>query len=353
MPTSYVVPPADAAHRDHLSFLSLVNFVFRNALILGASGLAFAVLIAIPAATAPPTYTATTRFATESEPVGRLFGVSLPSNSGGRSPEFYVELIKSPEILGPLVEATYEIEPGQPRKTLIEHFAPGVRPAAAARERAMAAVSSRISAKISPITATLTLRATAHNPTLATQIAEGVLIQIDRFNSTTRKLQTTAERRFAEQRLAEIAADVRRAEDRLQYFLERNREISLSPALMLERERLQEEVSARRSLYSSVLQTYERAKMDEVRDSPLVTVIGRPVPPTGPDAKGVTRSAVLGFFLGLLVGGVVVAWTEYLERVRQRGSPEFAEFDRLSEKTFRAIRRPLERMFPRLRSSGT
>ncbi|HUR91686.1 MAG TPA: hypothetical protein VMY38_03325 [Gemmatimonadaceae bacterium] len=353
MPTSYVVPPADTAHSDHVSFLSLINFVLRNALILGASGLAFAILVAIPAVTAAPTYSVTTKFATESEPVGRLFGFSLPGNGGGRGPEFYIELIKSPEILAPLVESSYEVEPGKPRKTLIEHFAPGVRPASEAKVRAMSAASSRISTKVSPTTSSIILRVTAENPILATQMAEAVLVQIDRFNSTTRKLQTTAERRFAEQRLAEISVEVRQAEERLRYFRERNRDISLSPALNLERERLEEEVSTRRGLYSSVLQTYERAKMDEVRDSPLVTVIGRPVPPSQPDARGMARSFVLGFFLGLLVGGILVAWTEYLDRVRQRGSPEFAEFDRLGQTMSRAIRRPLEKMFPRLKGMGT
>lgn len=338
MRNSYLVPVTDRQH-ENLSLVSGINFVLRNALLLLASGVIVASLAAIARKVGPDTYTATTSFITEDAPSpGRLFGI-LPSTGSGRSPDFYLELLRSPIILGPLVEQPYMAEPDQPARTLVERYGGSKEVTQGARASAMGTVLENMGTRVS-VNGVITLRITAENPHLAANIAQGFLDQIDRFNNDRRRTQNTAEIRFAEQRMAELEAEVKTAEDRYRIFLERNRTIA-SPALILERDRLVDELGRKRSLLSALLQGYERAKLDQSRESPQATLIAPPLPPLGPNPRAVMRVAILGFFFGVLLAGMFALAKEYVQRIPRQTSPEASEFAELTAKFVEAFRRPV------------
>ena len=343
MPRSYVVPLDEPKPGENLPFISVINFTLRNGVKMLVGGLVGALLLTLPSVFASDSYTSTTTFITEGEqPAGRLLGgLSLPSTSG-RGPEFTVELMKSPAILGPLVESRIATGPGggEPAQTLIERFAGSERNPQVAKEMAMSTVVSMMGTKIS-LNGIVTLRVTASHPKLAAGIAGGILEQIDEFNNNKRKSQASAERKFAEQRLAEITVEVREAEERQRIFLERNREISRSPALSLERERIGDDVAVKRGLRSSVMQAYEKAKMDEVRDSPRATVLAPPLAPTGPDRRVAKRYIVLGFFLGAMLVGFLAVALEYFKRIPTQPTPEASEFTALRSAWLDRVRKPV------------
>src|SRR5438477_2985745 len=165
---SYVTPVMEASASETLSLISVINFFLRNVVVIIAGGILFAVLLALPTMTRPPRYTAVTTFINEGEqPAGRLLlgGVSVPA-TGGKGPEFYVELMQSPAVLGPLVATKIEAEPGKPPTTLMERYAPGEKREQEARNAAIAAVQYRMSTKIS-LNGIITLRVWAENPYLA------------------------------------------------------------------------------------------------------------------------------------------------------------------------------------------
>lgn len=348
MNNSYVVPVAESPAEERVSFLSLVNFVLRNILLLLLFGAVFALALVARRAASSETYTAATTFATgqEESPGRLLLGISLGGGGNGRSPAFYADLVKSSAILGPLVESRFHVPGRADSVTLIELYAGTKGSTQALKENAMGAVANQIQTKISPTTSVITLRASAATPQLASDIARRVLTEIDLFNTRMRKAQSTSERAFSEERLLDIQQDVRLSENRLRDFLERNREISLSPSLRLEKERLDADVSARRQLYNTVLIAYERAKMEEVRVNPLVTIISQPTPPLQEDAKGLIRQGVLGFFAGFLIATVIAIWKEYLQNIGRTSSPEFKEFAHLRASV-------LTRLFRRRRASST
>ncbi len=339
MQTSYVIPVTEPAPEERVSFLALVNFVLRNILLLLVFGAAFALVLVARRAASPEIYTAVATFSTgqEESPGRLLLGFSLGGGASGRSPAFYADLVKSSAILGPLVESKARVAGKSAPITLIELYAGNKGSAQALKENAMGAVGSRMQTKISPTTSVITLRVSAANPQLASEIARRVLTEIDLFNTRMRKAQSTSERAFSEERLLDIQQDVRLSENRLRDFLERNREISLSPSLRIEKERLDADVLARRQLYNTVLIAYERAKMEEVRDNPLVTIITEPTPPLQKDAKGLVRQGVLGFFAGFLIATVIAVWKEYLQNIGRTASPEFKEFAQLRSGVFTRI----------------
>jgi hypothetical protein len=336
MPNSYVIPVTEAGPNERMAFLTIVNFVLRNIVGIVITGLVFAVLLAIPSYSVAPSYTASTSFIVEGEPlVGRSLGLG---GGTGRGPDFYVALMQTPLILEPLVEARFEVDPGRPPQSLVERYGSG----SSLQERkdaAMERVAGMIKTKISEI-GVIELSVTAENPRLAAAIAQGVMEQIEIFNFNQRKLRTSAERRFIEQRLVEVGDEVRAAEDRMLAFMVRNRQAS-TPALAMEQGRLSDNMSQKRSLYSSILQALEKAKIDEVRENPQATVVSRAVPPLSPNSRHVLRNGVLGFFVGALFATLFAFVREFFARIPDQSTPEAAEYMSLRTKASQRLRRSL------------
>ena len=87
----------------------------------------------------------------------------------------------------------------------------------------------------------------------------------------------------------------------MQAFLEANRE-SGAPRLTLAADRLQREVTFREEVVNGLAQQYENARIREVRDTPVITVIERPVLPRLPDPRGRVTLLVLATFGATLLG---------------------------------------------------
>ena len=59
-------------------------------------------------------------------------------------------------------------------------------------------------------------------------------------------------------------------------FLRQNRGFGNSPELMSEHDRLQRQVAMRQEVYTSLLRSQEQARIDAVRDTPLLAFIDTP-----------------------------------------------------------------------------
>jgi uncharacterized protein involved in exopolysaccharide biosynthesis len=154
---------------------------------------------------------------------------------------------------------------------------------------------------------------------------------VNRFNSETRKSQAVAERQFVEARAAEAEIALRQAENRLQDFLQRNRVIGGSPELAFERDRLQREVTLRQQLYTSLLQNREEARIREVRDIPVITVIEAPQLPVLSEGRKSVFKALLGALVGSVVGLLIAFFTHVMTVTRRQSSSEAREFFTLLE----------------------
>ncbi|HEY4954941.1 MAG TPA: hypothetical protein VII02_08650, partial [Gemmatimonadaceae bacterium] len=161
---------------------------------------------------------------------------------------------------------------------------------------------------------------------LAVQIAQGLLDQVNAFNLNRRQESASAEREFIEKRLAEAQAQLSQAEDNLQSFLTENRDFRSSPSLQLGFDRLNRNVSSRQSLYNGLATSYEQAKIEEVRDLPVITVLEPPEMPIQPDPHGGKRKVILGMLVGLVAGMVLAFLLDRLAANRNVRSDELEEF---------------------------
>ena len=100
----------------------------------------------------------------------------------------------------------------------------------------------------------------------------------------------------------------------------------MSPELTFERERLKRQVDFQEQLYSSLSEATQRARLSELRDIPVITVIDRPTPPARPDDRRLLLNLILGLVLGGIVGIGVAYASAFLERSEREGNEEYKRF---------------------------
>jgi uncharacterized protein involved in exopolysaccharide biosynthesis len=292
-----------------------------------------------------PSYGAISSFAVLSGPapsefsgLASRFGLSIPQGTG-QSPSFYVELLKSHAILGAVVDTRYTLSPdlGVPGGSLIDIYRIRGKTAALRREAAIRHLAQSVSEVASIRTGLVTVTVTAKSATLAQQINQRLLDLVNDFNLKTRQSQAAAERRFTEKRLAEVQQELRQAEDRVQSFLQHNRDYRNSPELLFRYDRLVREVARLQQVYTTLSDAFERAKIEEVRDTPVITVVESPVLPVRPVPRGLVPKGLLGLMAGALLGSLLAFSREALQSTDTKEAATFAE---LRQEVLNDVRRP-------------
>jgi uncharacterized protein involved in exopolysaccharide biosynthesis len=197
-----------------------------------------------------------------------------------------------------------------------------------------------VTAELDRPSSVVTIQVETDNPQLSAGIAQRILDLLNRFNLETRQSQAAAERRFTERRLAEAKLELLEVENRLQAFLEINRDLGTSPLLRFRQQRLEREVEIRQAVVSALAQNYEQARIDEVRDIPLITIVEAPVARALPDSRMVLLRGVLALVAGALLGSLLAFFMAFVRASRTDTAHELDEFRRLKRATARDIRRP-------------
>lgn len=345
---------------DELSIVALLTIILRQRrLVFGLPALIVFVLVGITFAL-PREYTASTSFmpqnvASARPPLAGLaaqFGFALPASDAGESPAFYADLLRSREILQSVVDTRYEFTAGDDilSGTLVELY--GTKGSTEGRRGAAAVdrLRRKISVRTEDLTGLVKFSVKARWAPLAEQIANRALEVINRFNLESRQSQARAEREFIEQRNVEIEAELREAEKRLETFLQRNREFRNMPELSFEHDRLSRDVAMRQQVLTSLVEAYEQARMDEVRATPVITLVERPVLPVRPDSRRLVLKGLLGVALGLILGLTVAFGREFTMSGNVQGREDYQRFAIVAAEAAEELRRvwrPIGRLFRR------
>lgn len=290
--------------------------------------------------------------------LNRLVGGS----SGGSDGMFYRFLVPSSAFLrgaaGTEYEFTRTTESGQEetvRGTLAEIY--GQNPATEATNvrASLGILKSMVTSELEPGTGFVRVSVRSEWPGLAVAVSDRLLEQVNQFNVEQRQSQAAAERGFVEQRLSEALAELREAESELVSFLERNQRYEQSPRLRYEAMRLESQAELKRALYGSLAQSFEQARINEVRNTPVVTVVERPedtvyLPNAGnaPLRYGMMAFLIVAF---LIMG--LLAVRAYLQRQREENPDDFHEFRRLASESLPVPGRLRGRLMPPSGPSGS
>jgi len=279
-------------------------------------------------------------------------GLSLGgAGTSSTSPQFYADLVRTRGILGKVVadRYTYPTDTGRVDGTLIQILGAKGPTDAERRDKAIAAVDRMITADVSVRTSIVKVTAKATHPQLAFQIASNILKELARFNLETRQSQAASERRFTEKRLEGARQELQAAEAREAEFLVRNRQYHDSPILTAEYGRLNREVMFKSQVFSTLSQAYEQSKIEEVRDTPVLTVVDAPEAPVRSEAMGRIKNVVLVMLIAAVLAVLAAFVWEYFGRSTQENETVAAEFRALKLAAADDLRHPLRAVKSRLR----
>ena len=236
--------------------------------------------------------------------VGQL---GMFGEGGSESPEFYQRLLSSRQIRTEVLTTPYE---GQ---TLIQYYR--VRGRRDSLEKAIKKLSKDYSVSVDRITKIVKLDVELKRPILSQMVAARMLQAVDSFNSNIRRTKAGERRRFIERRFDDAGNQLKGAEAAVRDFNARNRTISDSPMLQFERSQLERRVELAGDLYRNLARDLQTAQIDEVNDTPVISIIDPPSLPVKPSSPRIVVVTLLAAFFGLLLGA---AWALVRERSRAR-----------------------------------
>jgi uncharacterized protein involved in exopolysaccharide biosynthesis len=144
----------------------------------------------------------------------------------------------------------------------------------------------------------MSVTVTAGDPTLAADLASSF---VEHLKTRVREIRTEQVRerlQFVERRFGEVEQELETAEERLARFLERNQNPTTA-TLQFQRDRLQRQVSFKEQLYSDLQGRRTQTRLELQRQQPVVTVVEKPMPPTGPSGP----NRLLYFLAAVIFGG--------------------------------------------------
>jgi uncharacterized protein involved in exopolysaccharide biosynthesis len=307
---------SDAEDEVSLRWFASVVVANRRALIaITAVGIVLGATVAL---LRKPTYTSTFSFLAETtQDPGRAglaslagqFGISLGSMGGSsQPPQLYADLLVSREVLTPIAADSVSVGRGQGGRVPLHDFlkVSGSDSAVVLDNAIRRLKRDVVAAAVATRTGMVTVTVRTRSPQVSKEVADRLLTGLNRFNLITKQTQAGAERQFAAGRLEAAREALRAAEDALQRFLQANRQFSNSPELTFQRDRLQREVTLQQQIVTSLAQQYEEARIREVRDTPLLTVIEHPIVPARPDPQFRALTVIMGALSGLVAGLLLV-----------------------------------------------
>jgi uncharacterized protein involved in exopolysaccharide biosynthesis len=334
-PTAYRAdPPPVEPVGTNWDLLEAIVSRWRALVALPVLGAALAFLISF---VITPTYTSTTRFIADAPDrsstlgsfanVASQLGVGLPA-SPSNSPAFYADVLNSNEIMGRVLQTRIRRPGGAAGDSIavMELYAKKKGTPAEWMDRALTNLRKKSAVSVNPKTGIIELQASAPDPVAAQVIAERFVTALNQFNLSTRQSQAGQRRRFTGERLRDAEDSLGRLNDAVQYFLQTNRSFRDAPALQAQYDRLQRQVNVYQELFLTLRRDYETARINEVNDTPVITVVEHATVPLRRSAPSRALMAVLGAMLGAFFAVVWVLGRSFLDQLRARRP---ADYDRL------------------------
>jgi uncharacterized protein involved in exopolysaccharide biosynthesis len=332
-----------------LSLLTLMTTALEHRVSILRWAVVTAATVSVVSLMTPRTYTVAASFVPQGRrsPSGvsglaAQLGISVPTDPG-QSPSFYADLLKSRPILEAVAESSYTLvaEGGDSvTGTLATVLKIDDETEILKRDAAVEELTKAVAVGVTPRTGVVSVDVKTRYPNLSVQISRRLLDLLNSFNLGTRQSQAAAERRFVEGRLQDAKQALRQAEDALQAFLLRNRDFRNAPELSFQQDRLAREVTVQQQVYATLAQAYEQARIEEVRDTPVITVLASPQLPARPDRRGLMKKGFLALLIGAVLGFLVAAWREYVRDARLDEPSVFDRFSMLRRDMREDLRRP-------------
>lgn len=233
--------------------------------------------------------------------------------------KLYPTILKSESVLKNVIYTEYQTKKFEKPVDLIEFWQ--IEEATPQRdfEAALKALRDDLEVSLDNKTDVVVVSLETREPQLSADIVNKVLEQLDEFIRTMRTTNASDQRRWIEERLGQVKADLEKSENRLKEFREKNRRVGDSPQLLLDQGRFLREVEINSTLYTELKKQFEIAKIEEIKNVPVVSVMDHPRAPGRRERPKRTVIVISSFFLGLAFASAFVVtrkWVDQSEKVR-------------------------------------
>lgn len=299
---------------------------FPSAARLGFGAAVLAVLLSF---LIPNRYRAAGEFYLDTRPLGGgglgdlasfASAVGLGSSLGGTiSPYLVSELATSDTVLAAIVRMPLPAEVfrrTKPARTLEEHYDIDDEMPDKRFWRTVRELRERVSTEVGNRSGLISISVWDRDPGLAAWLTAAELERVQHYLSVARESRARAERVFVEGRERALRDSLRTAENSLAEFQNANRMTLQSPVLQIREAQLRRQVDLITALYSGVSQDLERARADEVRDTPVMTITATPYPPIKKSWPKRSLLAAIAFVLAFGLGITREQWLPSLRAVR-------------------------------------
>ena len=337
-------PAEQAQASDYLTFTRWLAGVLLRWRLIAAITLA-SILIAVAATfVVPPVYRAKASFVANSSSGSKLpagiggsgIGEIMSEIGGGlggdpsESPNFYIQLFQSRELLTRLALSKFpnpRTETPRDSATLIDIMKIKKDDPRLKMEIALKKLTKAVQAGFDIKTNLVSMSVDMQWPELAAQVANVLVGEVSSFNRETRVSRAKSKRQFLESRHDSAQLSLRVLEDRQRFFYEQNRGLITSPGLRAEEARIRRDVELASDLYLNLQRQLEMARLDEINDAALITVIDSAIPPRKAQwpryGALLFSSTLVGIMLGLIVAGSLAVLADW----RARNPESWSDFE--------------------------
>lgn len=244
--------------------------------------------------------------------IANLAGVNVPGSEIAR---LYPAIVNSETILRNVVLKKYKSAAFADSVNLIEYFEYNDLPANEAMDRTLKELRSLLNASYENKTSIVTLSLEMREPELAASVLNAVIAELDGFMRSKRVTNASEQVKWLAARLKEVEQDLRRAEDRLKEFRERNRRVADSPELLMQQERLLRDVQVQSTVFVELKKQYELAKLEEIKNITIVNVLDPARVPVKRERPKRATNAAIAFVIVLVA---TAGYASVKERLRER-----------------------------------
>ena len=238
------------------------------------------------------------------------FGISIPGQSQNQnffSGDMFPEIVKSRSIAKALLFKKFDTDKYGSQVPLLELITDDdSEPNIESNEIITLAIDKITTnwisinrAKDSPV---FTLLVYSFEPYLSTQLANAIIEETDKTLREFRNANIIEQKEFIKKRIEETKIELNEAEVALKNFRENNQQITYSPSLLLQQERIEREIEVLTNVFISLRQQFEAVKIEEVQKTTYVEVLDPPETPIFRSKPKRRQAVFIAGLIGIALG---------------------------------------------------
>ncbi len=253
--------------------------------------------------------------------IASQFGVNLPTSSSSSSQIsgiLYPEIIRSRTITNSILENKFFIEKLNKSVPLYDFLIGGEISKPVKLELAGNILKNMINLNMDELSRLIKIEVVAPEASLAHAISNSIIEKLNESQIAFKSSRIKEKKTFIKNRLDDSQKELYELEEGLKTFLDKNRNIQSSPALMLELNRQEREVEMQMQIFTTLKREFELAQIEEVEKSNMIIVLD---PPNIPNEKSGPRRRLLSLFsiiFSIILSTILVFSTIFIKKYKKR-----------------------------------